>query len=346
MKCRKDTKTARLPLYSFLGHLLPGVLAIYHIRIGIYNSGRDGVRLMRTIFFSSLVVLTLVLTAAGDQPPSSPAPPTAQPTESSASQPTSPPPPPPAQPATSPVPVPGAVNQAAATPDSLGKQIRDWGLFAFALIGAIVGIFGFWRARKASELELMNAQLAQETADITRQLKVEQFLAAASDFLGGGEPGTTGITDFPSEGQLELARRKIEQALVSGPDSPRAHRYKGIYLVGSGRLDEAVKEFRIAIELDPKDAKTRSNLGIVLGQLGEFDEAVKEFRIAIRLDPSDDARAYTNLGNALWKNGKLDEAIKEFRIAVKLDPGFRIAKDNLQAALQERNAGPTPDEAL
>ena len=179
--------------------------------------------------------------------------------------------------------------------DSTGKRIRDWTGFGLGLIGAILGTLGFLKS--------------QQTASITQRIEVEQYLAEAWDLMGG-KPGTIDITSFAPQSQLELARRLIDKALFVEPKSPEAHRYKGVYFIGRGKLDKAIDKFQTAIELDPDYAKAHSNLGNALGRQNRHKEAVAAYRQAIKFDP-DDAVTHNNLGNVLRRQGDLDAASEE-----------------------------------
>jgi len=209
------------------------------------------------------------------------------------------------------------------TKPDVGEQIRDWTAFVLGLFGSILALLAHKESRKAASAareaaaEAREATAsAQKTAVTTQRIEVGQHLAEAWDLMGG-KPGTTGITNFSDDHNLELARRLIEKALILDPKSTKAHLHQGVYFYGQGMLDEAIAIFRVAIRLDPKNATNHNNLGRVLREQGKLDEVIAEFRTAIRLDP-EYAAAHNNLGITLKEQGKLDEAAKALARAREL----------------------------
>ena len=175
---------------------------------------------------------------------------------------------------------------------SVGKRIREWVAFSFGLLGAILGLLGYIESQKI--------------VDIENKIKVAQLLADAWDLIGE-EEGAVFITletrrSLVDRASLNRANRKIDQALLRDPNDSRAHRYKGMYLELTGKLDEALEEYEKAIDLDPDNNQAYNGLGAVYLKSGQTDKATIAFRKAIELEP-DEYSAYNNLGFTLLRQG-------------------------------------------
>ncbi len=48
-----------------------------------------------------------------------------------------------------------------------------------------------------------------------------------------------------------------------------AHRNRGFYLAGKGRVGEAMSDFNAALQINPEDADAHNNLGVRFGRAGE-----------------------------------------------------------------------------
>lgn len=149
------------------------------------------------------------------------------------------------------------------------KKFREWGGFVFALIALLISLASY-----------NDAQEASRKAD---HLAVEELLADSWDLLGGRK-GTTLIVSFTDgEGDLELARRKIDAALVIDPSNAKAYRYHAAYLRATGQDREAVGSYEQSIELNPFAANTFINYGLVLADLGRTEEALAAYDTALEL---------------------------------------------------------------
>ena len=204
-----------------------------------------------------------------------------------------------------------------------------------------------------------------------RKLDANRLLDQAWDEMGR-EQGTTTLSEPPSvhhstqSGKtLELARRKIDEALRLDPKNPKALRMKAVYLVEKGKPDEALKllarstppkeepgpwletlgkahmavehtdqglaSLRRAVEVEPDHASFRNSLACALMEARKFDEAESEFREAIRLDPGL-VGPYSNLGLLLIERGRPAEAKAQLTTALRLRPDSLPVQLNLGTA--------------
>jgi Tfp pilus assembly protein PilF len=80
------------------------------------------------------------------------------------------------------------------------------------------------------------------------------------------------------------------QAVVTDPDSDRAHFSLALLYERNEMFAEAMREYRKAIDCRPDSTDAHVNLGILLGQSGLLDEAAEHFRAV-----GDDPKAQYNL---------------------------------------------------
>ena len=207
-----------------------------------------------------------------------------------------------------------------------GPSYKSWDW-----ITRLTGLAGFLMALTALWLNY-------QTAEVADQLKVTQLLDEAFDLMGGedGKPlaGTSFIRSDSSMDRrnLELATRKIDQALIIDPDNSLAISYKGRNLYNSGRIEESIDLQRQAIKLEPNFPGAYIWLGLALEEKGDPDEALKSYKRALELN-TEDIYALNNLGLLYYRQHKLDNAIEVYRKAIAFDPDFGPAKLNLGLAM-------------
>jgi len=103
-----------------------------------------------------------------------------------------------------------------------------------------------------------------------------------------------------------------------------------------GKLDAAAWYYLETLQLDPAYAKAHNGLGIVYAKQGKLKEAEGHFLEASRLNP-EFAQAHNSLGILYLKLGNPEKAIFHFQEALAIKPDYRIARANLEAALQQLN---------
>jgi protein O-mannosyl-transferase len=128
------------------------------------------------------------------------------------------------------------------------------------------------------------------------------------------------------------------EALRYVPNSPVLHTIFGTTLLELNRLDEAINHFKFAIELDPNALVPHYNLAMALALKGDANEAIEQCRIVIAARP-DDFEMQTNLGILLQNQGRIDEAIECYKKALQIDPKLQNARENLDSALAQKQAG-------
>ena len=98
-----------------------------------------------------------------------------------------------------------------------------------------------------------------------------------------------------SEGLIEEALSRFEQALESAPGNPEAIEAVGRALLNLGRLEEAEASFLDALEIDPEWVAPRMGLALVALGRDEPFKIVHHLERAIESDPGY-PEAYVELG--------------------------------------------------
>lgn len=211
-----------------------------------------------------------------------------------------------------------SVKSNAADRVSVGKQLRDWVAFVLALVGATLGVFGYFNSR--------------ENTSLSRRLEATALLNEAWDLLGGNE-GTNKVNPeklVRSPYELEKASRKIKRAKQLAPEDARVYWTEASLAYATGKIEECIQLNRKAIQLDPTSNIPHNNLGMVFLRQGRFSEAEDEFRQAALLDKSD-SLPHSNLCFLYWKVGKFNEASDKCEQALKIDPSLQQTYENLAA---------------
>lgn len=164
-------------------------------------------------------------------------------------------------------------------------------------------------------------------AAANKQLVVALFatgqLERATLVLKRSAPGTTVLTNLGNaylrQGNLEQAKRTLEQAVTLDPDAPEAQNLLGLAQLESGDTKGAATRFREAIRILPELAAAHNNLANVLTGAGDYRQAAYHFEKAIGSDPNY-ADAHHGYGLLLILTRSYDKAAAELREAVRLDP--------------------------
>jgi adenylate cyclase len=122
----------------------------------------------------------------------------------------------------------------------------------------------------------------------------------------------------------EEVRRAAEQAVRLDPASAEARTAFGAALHLAGDLDGAIAEFDRAIALDPTFPTPHHWRGILLIGKGRLTDAEQGLRRARQLDPAS-LPAQTFLGRVLDMQGRTGEALAEHEDVLQRAPAFRAA---------------------
>ncbi|MBA3565112.1 MAG: sulfotransferase, partial [Gammaproteobacteria bacterium] len=146
-------------------------------------------------------------------------------------------------------------------------------------------------------------------------------IANGREALAAGEVAGRG-------GDLHVAARHFERAIVQDPTFVAAHFNLGVCRAALGDLSAASGCFSRAAALAPSFAAAHERQGSVLNALGDYAGAAHSFRAALQLDPNN-AQALAWLGASLQLAGNFDEAEACYRRALDVDAHNADAHCNL-----------------
>ena len=143
------------------------------------------------------------------------------------------------------------------------------------------------------------------------------------------------------EGELALAKEKLDKAVEQDPNNPEVHSVRAQLYERLGQPDKADSEYRTALRLAPNDPNVINNYAVYLCQNGRTDEGVKHFEAAAKnaLYRTPEA-AYTNAGVCLRAAKRDEQARPYFVKALQAKPNFPDAV--LQLADLEFHHGEFP----
>ena len=133
-------------------------------------------------------------------------------------------------------------------------------------------------------------------------------------------------------GRLEEALACFETALASGPegeDVSSIQFYAGHCLKEMDRLAEAIAHLVSALEADSRNYEAWNLLGFCRFRTGRHHEAIQAFLKALELNPRS-AIDHANIGSNLRDLGDLQGAVQWYRKAIRLDPTLGWAAQNLE----------------
>jgi type IV pilus assembly protein PilF len=145
----------------------------------------------------------------------------------------------------------------------------------------------------------------------------QQQAAAANTQLG---------IQYMNQGDLNLAKMKLDRALDEDPANPNVHTARAMLFARMSEAAKADDEFRTALKLAPHDPEVVNNYAVYLCQNGRTDEGVKRFleaaHNALYRTPQ---AAYTNAGVCLRAAKRDDEARVDFDAAIQARPNYAEA---------------------
>lgn len=193
---------------------------------------------------------------------------------------------------------------------------------------------------KSLQLRPNNAQVHNNFGNTLRKLgrideAIEHYNKAVELKPGFSQAYYNLAIALTKQGKTDEAIEQYHKAVRSDPEDIDALSNLGFLLAEKSKFDEAIKYYKKAIELQPNYTIAHGRLGLALAQLGKLDEAIKEFRIVLKARP-DDVEMYCNLGILLERQGKTAEAIAEYRRALQINPDYKMAREQLEAALSKQ----------
>ena len=131
---------------------------------------------------------------------------------------------------------------------------------------------------------------------------------------------------YLQEGNLPIAKEKLERARSMDPHSPEIHGAMALLDERLGKDKDADKEFRTALELDSHDPAMLNNYAVFLCSHERADEGVRYFEQAASnpLYPTPWA-AYTNAGVCMRAVHRDAEAAQRFARALRANPAYSEA---------------------
>lgn len=142
---------------------------------------------------------------------------------------------------------------------------------------------------------------------------------------------------YMNNGNMPLARKKIERALEVAPESTAAHSAMAMYWLERGELDLAEKEFEIATGIDDEHSPSNYHYGMFLMLQRNDDDACDYIEdAATDVDYSARVLAFEGLGMCHLRFGDQREAVDAFERAWALDMNSTVASLNLANIYVER----------
>jgi eukaryotic-like serine/threonine-protein kinase len=159
---------------------------------------------------------------------------------------------------------------------------------------------------------------AREAAQ--KALEIDDSLAEAHASLGFIK--TLYDWDWPG------AEKELRRAIELNPNYAIAHRWYGLHLEFTGRLEEAIAEDKRALELDPLSLVINAYMGMTFYDARQYDQAIEQERKTLELDPNFMV-AHNFLGSAYVQKSKKKEGIAEFERALGISPGDALSLGEL-----------------
>jgi type IV pilus assembly protein PilF len=142
---------------------------------------------------------------------------------------------------------------------------------------------------------------------------------------------------YMEQGDLQLAKTKLDTALKQDPGSPDVHSARGTLFARLGDPAKADEEFHTALREAPHNPDVQNNYGAYLCGNGHTDDGVKRFleaaHNALYRTPQ---AAYVNAGVCLRAAKRYDEATVNFKQALALQPNYGEAAFQLATLEFER----------
>lgn len=167
----------------------------------------------------------------------------------------------------------------------------------------------------------------------THQLKTNPKAAVATR--------TALAAEYIRSGDLDAAKRNLDEALETDSKSVEANNMMGVLLQQEGSASNLLKAetyFKRAVSLDPTDAQVRNNYGVYLSGRKRYPEAVTQFKVAgATLGYDGRAAALENLGRTYVQVNDSVNAEKTFKQALQANRESLIARLELAEIFLQKN---------
>jgi type IV pilus assembly protein PilF len=128
------------------------------------------------------------------------------------------------------------------------------------------------------------------------------------------------------QGDVPLAKEKLDRALKENPDNPSVHSARAMLFDRMNDPKQADSEYQTALHLAPNDPDVSNNYAVYLCQIGRTDDGVRRFEVVARNALYRTPWvAYTNAGVCLRTAKRNADAAKNFKQALALRPNFSEA---------------------
>jgi tetratricopeptide (TPR) repeat protein len=123
----------------------------------------------------------------------------------------------------------------------------------------------------------------------------------------------------------------LRRAIKLNPNYAIAHRWYGLHLGFTGRLEEAIAEDKRALELDPLSVVINAYMGRKFYNAQQYDQAIEQERKTLELDPNFMV-AHNFIGSAYVQKSMRKVGIAEFEKALAISPGDALSLGELGSA--------------
>lgn len=160
------------------------------------------------------------------------------------------------------------------------------------------------------------------------------FAAAGLSFLRAEFHFSRGVRQL-YKGDLLRGEKEIQQARLFNPTNYNYSHVLGIIHMRMGKYPEAIKTNLHTLSLHPNYINAWNNLGMGLLAVGRPKEAELAWKRFLEIWPYYNGVRHL-LGEMYAQQGLTEKAVVQFQESLRIDPGDKIAKERLEALLQER----------
>ncbi|MEH8229614.1 tetratricopeptide repeat protein [Aeromonas veronii] len=228
--------------------------------------------------------------------------------------------------------------------DDSFKLVREWLSAFFGLIGMVLGVLGYIKARRSDKI---SSDL--ETQDILRQV---------FDILGGEENAViVPKNSTANSNDMVKAKHLLTKAECLSPNSAKVNHIWALYYRAIGDTKKAKISEKKSQKIAPNRASSYLTLGNIFRDEGNLNKAIEYYQLAIEVEPEywlayiNMAGLLSSLGDFVQAENLLDASIGAHKIypdyhtvSARLYLNSGRLEDSLRAikkALNEKNSDPS-----